>query len=159
MAHRSGTERRQRTRPRSIRFTPAEDAAIARMIASTGRTFGGLVRHALLNTPVRHVSRQPSVDRQAIARLLGELQRLKGEAGKHGSLLNQLAHHAHLGRYRATRIDLAVETVVLFYERDMAELRLACLQALGREPMHSEPSSGPGAPDVSGAFGRSAGNP
>ena len=66
--------------------------------------------------------RRPSIDHQAVARVLAQL-------GKVGSNVNQIAHHANAGRpldRMSNSLDLAL--------RDLAELRLACLQALGHEP-------------------------
>jgi hypothetical protein len=58
------------------------------------------------------------VDHVAVARVLAEL-------GKIGSNINQLAKYANMGRYQESSIELAL--------RDLAELRLVCLQALGYE--------------------------
>ena len=67
---------------------------------------------------------RPTVDLVAVARLLGEL-------GKSGSNINQLAHYAHLGRFQSNSIEVVL--------RDLMELRLACLHALGREPERPGP--------------------
>ncbi len=89
MAGRSGSETRKRARLRTLRFTADEDAAIAQMAEAAGCSFAELVRHALFNAPPPRAARRPLVQDQAIARLMGELARLKAEAGKHGSNLNQ----------------------------------------------------------------------
>jgi hypothetical protein len=118
----SGSEKRKRARPRSIRFTPEEDSRIAEMEAATGLAFAALVRHALFNTPPPRQSHRASIRHEAPARLLAEL-------GKIGGNINQIAHHLNAGRplYRVqNNIDAAL--------RDLAELRMACLQALGQEP-------------------------
>lgn len=142
MAGRSGSETRKRLRLRTLRFTADEDAAIAQMAAASGCSFAELVRHALFNAPPPRAARRPLVQDQAVARLMGELARLKAEAGKHGSNLNQIAHHLNAGRPLSQiehGLEDALEAVTTFYERDMAELRLACMQALGFELDHDEP--------------------
>lgn len=139
---RSGSEKRRRTKPRNVRFTPEEDAAIDQMAAASGYSFAELVRHALFSTPPPRPSRRPRTEEEAIARLMTELARLKAEAGKHGSNLNQIAHHLNAGRplYRIeTSLVEALDAVTMFYERDMAELRLLLMRALGLELAHDDP--------------------
>ena len=74
-----------------------------------------------MNTPPP-AARRPSVDTQAVAQLLGQL-------GKIGSNINQLAKHANAGR-PIDAMDNSIEDAL----RDLSELRIACLQALGCEP-------------------------
>jgi hypothetical protein len=124
---RSGTEKRQRTRVLSMRFSEQEAEAIRKMAEQTGMSVASLMRHALFKTQPPRAVRHPSVDHKAVARLLGQL-------GKIGSNINQLAHYAHLGRYQTKSIELAL--------RDLAELRHACLHALGQEPEREEPDPG-----------------
>lgn len=115
----SGSEKRQRAHPRSIRFTHEEELLIAEREQATGLSFAALVRHGLFNTPPPRATRHPPVEIQSAARVLAQL-------GKIGSNINQLAHYAHLGKFRSEEIDMAL--------RDLAELRIACLKALGQEP-------------------------
>jgi Bacterial mobilisation protein (MobC) len=58
---------------------------------------------------------------RAIARLLGQL-------GKIGSNINQIAHYLNAGR-PLNRLEDSIELAL----RDLAELRIVCLQALGQE--------------------------
>jgi hypothetical protein len=116
---RTGSETRQRTNPRSIRFTQEEDAVITAMEAKSGLKFAALVRHALFNVDPPRATRKPGIDLQLAAQVLAQL-------GKIGSNINQLAHYAHLGKFRSAEIDMAL--------RDLLELRIACLKALGQEP-------------------------
>jgi hypothetical protein len=116
---RTGTETRQRAYPRSIRFNAEEHERIQAMEQRSGLNFAALVRHALFNVPPPRASRRPSVELKAAARVLAAL-------GKIGSNVNQLAHYAHLGKFHSEEIDMAL--------RDLAELRIACLKALGQEP-------------------------
>ena len=124
MAGRSGSNRRKRTVVMTARFNDDEARASRAIAARTGLSVGALFRHAVLNVEPPHARHRPTVDQVAVARLLGEL-------GKIGSNINQLAHYAHLGRFQSNSIELAL--------RDLMELRLACLQALGREPERHDP--------------------
>ncbi len=124
MARRSGSESRQRSRMLTVRFTPEELTIIRHDAQAHGQSVGAMVRSSLL-----HIRLQPSrIDRLAVARLLGQL-------GKIGSNINQIAYHLNTGR-PGTSIEGSLEYAL----RDLAELRIACLQALGVEP-HREPES------------------
>jgi len=123
MTGRSGSSKRKRTQMLTARFNEQEAAAIREMADSTGCSVGALIRHALLNVPPPRAIRRPSVDHKAVARLLGQL-------GAVGNNINQLAYHANVGRYR----DPAIEGAM----RDLSEMRLACLQALGFEPVRRD---------------------
>lgn len=116
---RRGSETRQRTFTMTIRLNQQEVEAVRKLADKAGMPAASLLRRALFDTPPPRAVRRPTVSHQAVARLLGQL-------GKIGSNINQLAHYAHLGRYQENSIEMAL--------RDLAELRLACLQALGREP-------------------------
>ena len=115
---RSGSEKRRRGRPRSIRFTPEEDDRIVAMEKATRLPFAALVRHALFNTPPPRGSRRASVDDQKLAQALAQL-------GKVGGNVNQLAKQANIGNYRQDDIKMAL--------RDLSELRTVFLEALGQE--------------------------
>jgi Mobilization protein NikA len=118
MARRSGSEKRQRNRIFTVRLTPQEAATIRQKAAAHGQTVGALVRSSLL-----HIRLQPSrIELQAVARLLGQLGRI-------GSNINQIAYHLNAGR-PGDRVTSALEESL----RDLAELRIVCLQALGKEP-------------------------
>ncbi len=127
MPPRQTSNSRKRQIVLTARFSEAEASAIRKIAEQTGLSLGALLRHALLQVPAPHARHRPSVDHEAVARLLGEL-------GKIGSNINQLAYYAHLGRFQSNSIELAL--------RDLMELRLACLQALGREPTHDHPPHG-----------------
>ncbi len=121
-----GTEKRQRTKRLTVRFNEQENAAIRKMAESHGQTPGALVRSALLNLPPARAARRPKLEEKIVARVLAEL-------GKIGSNLNQLTRYANLGRTLENSLE---ETL-----RDLREMRLACLQALGREPDRRPPDS------------------
>jgi len=123
---RSGSEKRQRGLRLTVRFSQQEAAAIRQIAERNGQSVGALLRATLLKIPppARSV-RKPTVEVQAVARLLGEL-------GKIGSNINQIAKEVNIGRrLREDSLEMAL--------RDLAELRLACLQALGREPHRGPP--------------------
>ena len=122
---RSGSETRKRGKPRSIRFTPEEDQRIAEMEEATGLAFAAMVRHALFNTPLPRGTRKPSVEVKAIAQLLGQL-------GKIGGNVNQIAKRANMERPELNIPELAMAL------RDLGELRIACLQAIGYERDHGD---------------------
>lgn len=121
MARRSGSEKRQRTTIVTMRINPEEAAAIRRIAQARGESVSAIMRSALLRSRLR-ASR---IDAQAIARLLGQL-------GKIGSNINQIAYHLNAGR-PGDRVEGSLEAAL----RDLSELRLVCLQALGKEPRRS----------------------
>jgi len=116
---RSGSEKRKRTVMLTCRVDDDEASAIRQIADRADLSLADLMRRTLLNaTPVRP-RHKPKIDRVALVRLQGEL-------GKIGGNINQLAKYANLGRTQLASIDLAL--------RDLAELRLPILQALGCEP-------------------------
>lgn len=127
-ATRTGTNKRQRSTVITARFNDHEAEALRKLADKSGLSIASLIRNALLNTPPPRAPRRPSVNHQAAARVLAQL-------GKIGSNINQLAHHANAGRpldRMSNNLELAL--------RDLSELRLACLQALGQEPSRDEPN-------------------
>jgi hypothetical protein len=80
------------------------------------------VRSSLLHIRLPH----SRIDRRELARVLAEL-------GKIGSNVNQIAYHLNAGRPPA-RVYNALELAL----RDLGELRLACLQAIGMEPRRGD---------------------
>jgi len=118
MASRSGSEKRQRTTIVTMRINPQEAAAIRQIARTRGESVSALMRSALLhNRP-----RASRIEVQAVARLLGQL-------GKIGSNINQIAYHLNAGR-PGDRVEGSLEAAL----RDLSELRIVCLQALGKEP-------------------------
>ena len=118
MARRSGTENRQRTRFISVRVTPDELTIIKQNAREHGQSVGDLLRAQVL-----HIRLRPSrIDRLEVSRLLGQL-------GKIGSNINQIAHHLNSG-LPGDRVTDSIEYAL----RDLAELRMPILQALGVEP-------------------------
>jgi mobilization protein NikA len=133
----SGTEKRKKGHVITARFDDAEAEAIRHMADKAGVSVGALLRHAVLNTPPPAASRRPSVNLQAVAQLLAEVARLRGDVGKAGGLLNQIAKYLHAGRPidRLTNmLESALEELQVLIERDFPELRIELLRALGCEP-------------------------
>jgi len=122
MAQRSGSETRKRTVLLTARFDQREAASIRKIADRSGLSVASLMRRTLLDTPPPRATRRPSADVQAVARLLGQL-------GKIGSNINQIAYHLNAGR-PGDRVEAGIEEAL----RDLSELRLVCLQALGKEP-------------------------
>jgi hypothetical protein len=118
MASRSGSEKRQRTTIVTMRINPQEAAVIRQIARTRGESVSALMRSALLHNRPR-LSR---IDAQAVARLLAQL-------GKIGSNINQIAYHLNAGR-PGDRVEGSLEEAL----RDLSELRIVCLQALGKEP-------------------------
>jgi Bacterial mobilisation protein (MobC) len=97
------------------------------MEEASGFSFAYLVRRALFNAPAPPSRHRPSVDHEAVAKLLGAL-------GKIGGNVNQIAKLANMGR---SELDIPELKMAL---RGLAELRLVCLQALGYEPRPENPT-------------------
>ena len=122
MARRSGSEKRQRTNIITMRINPQEAATIRQIAQSRWESVSALMRSALLQSRLR-----PSrIDLQAVGRLLGQL-------GKIGSNINQIAYHLNAGR-PGDRVEGSLEDAL----RDLSELRIVCLQALGKEPQRGK---------------------
>lgn len=118
-ASRSGTETRQRSKLLQVRLTPDELAEIEAQAERMELTPASFARSVLLSAPAPRARRRPAVQRQEVARLLGEL-------GKVGSNLNQLAHRLNAGQ--AVGSSSIVDAVA-----DVQVMRDACLAALGRK--------------------------
>jgi len=113
---RSGTEQRRRQVTLKARFNDQEAAALRALADRLGVSMSALIRYALLKTPVPRASRRPTVNHQAVARLLGELGRVR-------TSLDRMAENRH-----------ADPRVIAEAVRSLAEIRVACLRALGRAP-------------------------
>lgn len=83
-----------------------------------GTSVASLIRSATLNQPMTRATRRPTVNHQAVARILGEL----------GRIADTLRAEAAAGR-----IDPKNPHVAAAF-RDLAEMRAACFLAMGREP-------------------------
>lgn len=122
---RSGSEKRQRRHSRPIRLDDGELAEVEEAASRRGLTFSSFSRAAMLSAargeigvtmPARSV-RRPPIERELLARVLGQL-------GKIGSNLNQVGRAANMGRAEGEEIAAAVAEV-----RGAAT---AVMQAMGR---------------------------
>jgi hypothetical protein len=133
----SGSEKRRKGCVITARFDDEEAEAVRLKADKAGISVGALVRHAVLNTPPPPASRRPCVNVQAVAKLLGEVARLRGDVGKAGGLLNQIARYLHTGRpidRMGNMLETALQDLQVVIERDFPELRIELLRALGCEP-------------------------
>ena len=109
----SKSRKRRATRLRQGWFTREE----AEQIDALAKPLGGFAEFVRTLLP-GYRARPSQLDHEALARLLAAL-------GKIGSNVNQLAKRANEGRFNQDYIDDAM--------RDLLELRLLALQALGIE--------------------------
>ena len=114
----SGSETRKRTSVLQARFTAAEAAGVRAQAERAGTTVGSLIRSAVISAKPPRAARRPTVNHKAVARVLGELGRVAEAFRQAASVDDQRTCHE--------LIDAAA--------RDLAELRTACFEALGREP-------------------------
>src|SRR3546814_3384446 len=114
----SGSEKRHRQNPLKARVTDEEAALIQAQADRAGVSVAALIRFAVLNqTPLR-ASRRPPLDREAAAQILGNIGLLK-------AALKQAAEGADDPQC-AREIEAAC--------RDIADMRVALFEALGRQP-------------------------
>ena len=134
----SGSENRQRTRIMTIRVTPQEADMIRKRAQTLGQSVGAMARASLLHGRLR-----PSrLDVSALVQVRGELASLVGAVNKIGSNFNQFAREANRGRQpQVDAFSAQWDEFKTMFDRDMAELRIACLQAIGVEP-HREDHQG-----------------
>jgi hypothetical protein len=114
----AGSEKRQRQKIHKARFTDEESALIVEQADRAGVSVASLIRFAVLDIPPLRAARGPTVNHEAAAQLLGKL-------GQCATALRQAAE-ADNQAINAALIDAA--------HRDLAEMRVALFQALGREP-------------------------
>ncbi|OJU24011.1 MAG: hypothetical protein BGN91_11215 [Nitrobacter sp. 62-13] len=110
----SGSETRQRSKRRSVRFTPLEDALICAKANAAGVPIATYLRCTALGFPIPRAARRPTSSHKDVALLLGRI----------GQLATAFRSAAELADGQA------VETAL----RDLSELRLLCFTALGRKP-------------------------
>lgn len=116
---RSGSEKRQRSKPLTVRFTSEERAQIDADASAAGMTAGTYIRWRLTEGRAPRAVRRPPVELEALRVLLGQL-------GKVGSNLNQIAHRLNDGQPLAS-IQLTAGL------KDVRAMRDAVLKALGYE--------------------------
>lgn len=118
-ATRRGTEQRQKSLLVTSRYSPAEFQELDAAASRAGLTRASFQRVQSLGTPKTRSTRRPPIERELLAKLLGQLGRI-------GSNVNQVAHAANLGAkarpdWEATRAEVQ-------------EAARAIIAAMGREP-------------------------
>jgi hypothetical protein len=145
---RSGSEKRQATVQRNLRFTPAHYDALSKMAEAQGQSMSALILNALLSIPLPR-TRRPKADDKLMAQFFSELARTRdalksseAELGKSGSNLNQIAHVLNTDRPPERIMNLLQATMQAHQElvqehqqavRDLEELRTAGMNAIGLE--------------------------
>jgi methionine synthase I (cobalamin-dependent) len=92
---RSGSERRQRGVPVSVRFLPDERATVEDRAREVGLSLASFLRAAVLGTPGPRARRSPPVNAEALGRATAALNKV-------GSNLNQIAHGLNAGGFSMT---------------------------------------------------------
>jgi len=118
----SGSNKRQRGAPVSIRLLPAERAEIETRAREAGLSIGSYLRASALGSPGPRAKRSPPVNAEALALAVAELNKV-------GSNLNQIARVLNAGQAVGSRESLAA----------LAETRVAVariLEVVGRKDRH-----------------------
>ena len=89
-ASRSGSERRQRGKPVSVRLMPDEKAALKERARDAGLSLASFMRASSLGTPGPRAKRAPTINAEALARATAALNKV-------GSNINQIAHYLNAG--------------------------------------------------------------
>ena len=118
MSH--GSEKRVRSKHLTIRLSPDERDAIDGDAERAGFTAGSYARTVLLGAPAPRQVRRPPVERQVVAKLIGQM-------GYVGNNLNQIARALNSG-------DEADRQALIQALGDLHMMRDAALKALGRSP-------------------------
>ena len=105
----------------NVRCTAAQFADIDAAASRAGLSIGAFLRTVALGSPGPRAARRPPVE-------LAELARLLGQIGKLGSNVNQLTAFCHRSQTDPALVELRL------MKRDLAVLRIATLNALGRHP-------------------------
>jgi len=116
----SGSDKRQRNKRRSVRFTADEFNRIASKADNSGLGFAAFLRAAALDGDAGpRAQRRPPADHKALRQLLGEVGRI-------GNNINQIARALNSGE-KASLPDLQAAL------RAYTEIRNGILEALGKK--------------------------
>ena len=121
---RRGSDTRKRTFAVTTRYDPSEFAELDEAASKAGLTRASYQRVQSLSSPKTRSTRRAPIERELLARLLGQL-------GKIGSNLNQIARAANMGM--GVRAELAA---VL---GELRNLIPPLMRALGRAPPSADP--------------------
>lgn len=126
----SGSETRQRTKRRSVRFTADEFNRIADRADNSGLGFAAFMRAAALDGNAGpRAQRRPPADHKALRQLLGHVGRI-------GNNVNQIARALNAGE-KASLSELR-EALGAYLD-----IRNAIFAALGKDPLGKNPGPGP----------------
>lgn len=114
----SGSEKRQRQITLKARFNDQEAALIKEQADRAGVTVASVIRYAVLDIPPLRAARSPTVKQELAAQLLGRL-------GQCAEALRQAAEADN---------PAINEALIEAAHRDLAEMRAALFEALGRQP-------------------------
>lgn len=114
----SGSDKRLRGRVIRVRVSDVEHEDAQARADRSGLSVSAYFRAAALDAKPLRAERQPAINRREVARLIGELGKLR-------QALDDAAKHAD-----ASRCTKLIEAL----SRDFAELRVLAFEALGREP-------------------------
>ena len=115
---RSGSQTRKKLHMVTTAYDPDEFAELDEAASRAGLTRASFQRVQSLAAPKTRSTRRAPIERETLARLLGQL-------GKIGSNLNQIAHAANLNETQSREIDAAVA--------ELRGLLSPILEALGRK--------------------------
>jgi hypothetical protein len=87
---RSGSEKRQRGAPVSVRFLPDERTVVQEKARAAGLSVASFLRASGLGAPGPRAQRTPTINAEALARATAALNKV-------GSNLNQIAHVLNAG--------------------------------------------------------------
>ncbi len=118
----AGSEKRKRNKLAHVRLSDEEHALLKSAADATGLALGAYLRAAALDTPGPRAARKPPIQRQELVRLLGQV-------GKVGGNVNQIARAINTGDDPHGLVDDIKASAV-----EIAEMRAAILEALGRKP-------------------------
>jgi hypothetical protein len=124
-----GSNKRQRNGRITIRFTDAELAAVESAAERAGLSVAAYIRQLVVGAVPPRQSRRPPIERARLAEILGHV-------GKLGSNVNQLAKYGNLGR-------LVDDASLKEAAADIAAIRQAIMEALGRDPLGQKRPGGP----------------
>ena len=114
----SGSETRQRPVKLTVRFNAAEARAVRARAERAGVSMASLLRISVLEADALPAARRPSLRHEDAARMLGEL-------GEVATALNNLIDIGAVSLEAPRTIEAL---------RTLAELRVACILDLGRDP-------------------------
>lgn len=121
----SGSETRRRQDRITIRFSQPELARLEENATRAGISVSSFARQVLVQTPPSRSARRPHIEKQLLARTLGQL-------GKIGSNVNQIARVLNATRPRE-RESAAIEEDIKRAATELTAMRNLILQALGRQ--------------------------